>query len=256
MGGPYHVSEELWKIAPTYCAALFLHKVDLLGAPASLSDPNGTITFAKYGNTVYGITCNHVVQELRKLQAEDPKSFYCFQTVHKRFSAIYDRFSQPLADIGSAGVRPDIAIRVINPELVKVMEKSPILLDGTDHPGPETLTHAIIAGFPKSAMYEVKDSIGTQIAMGRTQALADIVWVGPGSIKLRSHFNEVPVVSKFGGFSGGPIFWTDGDAYGLLGIIIEAHTMPEDDGLVLQLYGELVSESRFAYWLNHLPPIS
>jgi hypothetical protein len=75
---------------------------------------------------------------------------------------------------------------------------------------------------------------------------------------------ERPTISSLSGLSGGPVYWSNEDRYGLVGIVYEANdvsgNVSEDaafgDIPRIQVYCELVTQERFQGWLANNKPYS
>src|SRR4051812_43281307 len=117
----YPITAALARNPAIHCTTLAIvqNVVTVAGWP-QLAQPdaalrNGTLTFVKWGNHTYAITCQHVVQHYRDVLAAsgDPGS-HTMRTMLNGFHIIHDRFVQPRTQFGD--LLPDIAIREINPD--------------------------------------------------------------------------------------------------------------------------------------------
>lgn len=91
----YIVSDELYDKACKFCAPLLIVK-NQPRIEATANDPNATITFIKFQDRTFGITCKHVVEEalwdkIRKFG----ESSYTFFIGLKTHHVVQDKFVFP-----------------------------------------------------------------------------------------------------------------------------------------------------------------
>jgi len=132
---------------------------------------------------------------------------------------LFDRFYQPPA--GLTAPQPDIAIRRIDPRLPSHIGKEAFPL-GED-PQPTEFPYALAAGYPTARKSSRTGAQGSQVAMECCHAVAEGVSRGQGDqVQFYSELDVCSEVGSLSGMSGGPVFWSDGETYGLIGIVKEA----------------------------------
>ena len=117
---------------------------------------------------------------------------------------------------------PDIALRPIDPDLPACIGKKAFgLVKGVDPEFP--VPYALAVGFPTAAKEKRKDPQGERLALIGVHAAAEGVG-SPDSdqVQFWSEIPDRPLISQLSGMSGGPVFWSDGTAFGLLGFVKEA----------------------------------
>ena len=240
-----------------YCAALVVTKNIIEGtnswprfAEPSHTLRNGTLTFVKSEGRVFGITCWHVIEHFRKqLQISGNAFSHSLRTMVNGFYFVHDRFIRPESQFGDPPI--DIAIRQINPDLLSDIGKEAIDLDLLSAP-PQPLTHGLGVGFPETAKYKrMEDQIGYRVSMPQVEILAEIDGLPTRRFTLFSELNEKPIHTDYSGMSGGPIFWSTENDFGVFGIIYEGGVGSElSDGNTVYLYGELATPVVIKSWIN------
>jgi hypothetical protein len=81
------------------------------------------------------------------------------------------------------------------------------------------LAFAVAVGFPEREKRVQTDRRGRRIAMPCVTIVAENTSSEGEQFTLYSELEEMPKVRYFSGISGGPIFWSQGEDYGLLGIV-------------------------------------
>lgn len=213
-------------------------------------DPTGTVTFIKYREKCYAVTAGHVIEIFKdKVEKGAPLRFMC--PVGKMV-----RIRGPFMHLPSdfSGYTPDIAITPIDEACVYAMGKDPYDVTGESARWP--LTHAIATGFPTALKEDiVSESGGYWLSMGFVRAIAESVGNGGHqTAQFYSELDNLPSVSRLSGVSGGPAFWTDGDAYGVVGIVTDA--MEAEDGEItgglakVQFMVHRVDDEIWKEWLS------
>ncbi|MBO2591753.1 trypsin-like peptidase domain-containing protein [Shewanella algae] len=225
----FPVHNALVENASIYCATIAISPnftQDLYASRESDVYDSATVTFFKYEGKFYGVTCWHVVEILQEAERTNGKGTHSFHTMLNGFYTIGNRFYQPTAKFGQP--RPDIAIREVLGDFINHLGKTPIDVENIVAPS-EVPDFAYAVGFPTKLKYskEVREDFinKKQVVMPHIQVLAEIT---NQNIKQRftmhSESTEDLDVKSFSGTSGGPIFWSNNDEYGLIGIIYESIT--------------------------------
>jgi hypothetical protein len=119
---------------------------------------------------------------------------------------------------------PDIAICPVNEELPSRIHKTPFEIQKQDD-ATWPVPYALAVGFPTFEKYEVEDSPGKfKLVLPCVHAIAEGL-DSPGTsdqILFNSELSEKPCIKSLSGMSGGPVFWSDGKNYGLIGFVKEA----------------------------------
>ncbi len=128
---------------------------------------------------------------------------------------ILDRFIQPNSQFGNPVI--DIAIRELDPDLLSVIGKIPMDLD-IQIEAPQAISHGYAVGFPETMKYKkMEDQVGYRISMPQVEILAEINGFPSGRFSLCSELDNQPRQTDYSGMSGGPIFWSTENNYGILG---------------------------------------
>lgn len=212
---------------------------------------NGTITFVKHNGKTYGITCWHIIEIFRDKELEHGKYSHSMRTMLNGFYVVQDRFFRPSADFGQP--QPDIAIRELMPEFIEKLEKEPIDIDALPAQ-PEQLKHAIAIGFPSLLKYrkDEENNSGYRVSMPHVSIIAELSNGKPNQrFSMFSQLEEKPVTCDYSGASGGPIYWSTEEEYGILGIIYESAAGSEIFGdQSIHVSGELATPEIIKKWIN------
>jgi len=172
------------------------------------------------------------------------------RTMLNGFHIVQDRFIQPTAQFGDTA--PDIAIREINPDHVAHIGKVPIDLDALSGAPPD-IRHAYAVGFPEQLKYHKHDDKpGYRVSMPNVVVIAELPDLPIRRFAMFSELDTPPHDIDYSGMSGGPIFWTTNDTYGLLGIIYEGGPGQQAD--TIYVYGELATPELVRSWIGQCPP--
>lgn len=214
---------------------------------------NGTLTFVKSAGRTYAITCQHVVQHYRSVLSGSGQEFsHSMRTMINGFYHVQDRFIQPHAQHGDPS--PDIAIREINPAHIAHIGKQPLDLDALSEP-PENIRHAYAVGFPEALKYnkhDAGDRFGYRVSMPQVEILAEISRRPDRRFTMFSELVKPAPDIDYSGMSGGPIFWSTDDEYGLLGIVYEGG--PGQGNGSIYVHGELATPEIIRTWIAQCPP--
>jgi len=257
--GSFPICDGLSENPSKHCAVLVITENVLNGQNgwphfAQPSDElrNGTLTFVKANGRVYGITCWHVIEHFRKQlsQSGDPYS-HSMRTMVNGFYVVLDRFIRPEPQLGDPPI--DIAVRELDPDLVSTIGKSPIDLDSQPK-APEAIRHGYAVGFPETMKYKkMEDRSGYRISMPQVEILAEIQEFPSRRFALFSELDNKPSQTDYSGMSGGPIFWSTEEDYGIFGIIYEGGVGSElSEGKSVYVYGEVATPEVIRSWLSQL----
>jgi hypothetical protein len=255
----YPICDALLENAAIHCAALVITENVVTGGSGlpSFAQPSdelrsGTITFVKYGGRVYGITCWHVIEIYRKYISNSGKPFsHSMRTMVNGFYVVLDRFVKPSSDFGLPDV--NIAIREINGEHVMAIGKVPYDLD-SEAIAPSNINLGYAVGFPEALKKKVNiDSFGHQISMPQVEILAELNGMPGNRFSLNSELPERPEQEDYSGMSGGPIFWSTENDYGIFGIIYEGGIGSTlSDGKSVHIYGEKAGKQEIVNWISQV----
>jgi len=212
--------------------------------------PNGTITFIEYSGKTYGITCWHIIEIFRKAEKKHGEHTHTMRTMVNGFYVIMDRFVRPSPELCQP--QPDIAIREINPEHIKKIEKAPIKLEFLPKI-PDGIHHAIAIGFPTKLKDKKQESeVFHRISMPHVSIVAKLSNGKPTQrFNMFSELKEDPAVLDFSGVSGGPIYWSTGDEFGIIGITYESVAGTRLFGpKSIQISGELATPEIIEKWIQ------
>lgn len=257
----YQVCDQLSNNASIHCAALIITEKPKLSKNGSLIPigpthelRNGTLTFVKTGAKVYGITCWHVIEYFRKQIAASGDDYsYSMQTMVNGFYDVADRFIRPEPQYGDPKV--DIAIRELKSEFVSAIGKMPIDLDQASNM-PIQIEFGLAVGYPESIKYSKYEegNTGYRISMPQVEILAEINNLPNRRFTLFSELPNTPEHSEYSGMSGGPIFWSREDFYGIYGVIYEGGLGSEGttDNSTVYVYGELATPEIIRDWISQV----
>jgi len=255
----YPVCDLLTDDASVHCAALVVTENLTRDAEGNLnfSQPshdlrNGTLTFVKTRGKIYGITCWHVIEHFRKqlMVSGNPHS-HSMRTMVNGFYIVHDRFIRPEPQFGDPAL--DIAIRELKDEFVSAIGKVPIDLDASNV-APAQIGHGYAIGFPESLKYRKdEEDKGYRVSMPQVEILAEIERMPMRRFALFSELKVAPKHIDFSGMSGGPIFWSTEESYGIYGIIYEGGVGDQTaSGNTIYVYGELATPAVIHDWVAQI----
>ncbi|TDQ78440.1 hypothetical protein A8950_3489 [Dongia mobilis] len=257
----YPIPDKLHANPAIHCAALAITRNALEDRKAGLprfAEPeaslrNGTLTFVRSNGRTYAITCQHVVQHYRDMLEQSGQEFsHSMRTMLNGFHIVMDRFIQPHAKPGDEP--PDIAIREINPSHIAHIGKQPLDLDTLGEP-PENMRHAYAVGFPETLKYnrhDAGDPFGYRVSIPQVEILAELSRRPDRRFTMFSELVKPAADIEYSGMSGGPIFWSTEDEYGILGIIYEGG--PGHGNGSIYVYGEIATPEVVRDWIAQCPP--
>lgn len=175
---------------------------------------------------------------------------HTMRTMVNGFYVIMDRFVRPLPEFGQSQL--DIAIREMNPEHIKKIGKAPIKLESLPKI-PDELQHAIAIGFPtKLKNKKQENEIFHRVSMPHVSIVAELSNGKPTQrFNMFSELKEAPAVLDFSGVSGGPIYWSTDDEFGIIGITYESAAGTELFGQkTIHVSGELATPEIIVKWIQ------
>jgi len=173
------------------------------------------------------------------------------RTMVNGFYVVIDTFIRPTPQLGLPQL--DIAIREINPDLVTTIGKTPFDLD-VEKNVPESIRHGYAVGFPETMKRKImEDRTGYRISMPHVEILAEIRDMPSQRFSLNSELLNQPEQSDYSGMSGGPIFWSTENEYGMIGIIYEGGTGYElAEGKSVHVFGEYAPPDVIKDWIRQI----
>lgn len=213
---------------------------------------NGTITFIARSGRVFGITCWHVLNHFYEQihRSGDPFS-HSMRTMVNGFYFLPNKFIQPQSPIGNTAI--DIAICELDPDLLRAIGKIPFDLERCVDV-PKDIRHAYALGFPeKMKRKKMIDEMSYQVSMPHLEVLAETVGVPNCRFALFSEIDHEVSEVEWSGMSGGPIFWSTEDHYGIFGIVYEAGSGSKlSHGKAIHLFGELATPDAIDDWISQI----
>lgn len=226
-----------------------------LGNPDA-SSRNGTLTFVKSEGKVFGITCWHVIEYLRR-QIEltgDPYS-HSFYTMPVRPYIVIDSFIRPQSLTEYHQL--DVGIRQVKSDFVAAIGKTPLEIDNMLV--PDSIEFGWAVGFPEGLKYEKEQLIENKaqvVSLPTVSILAEIDETPSGKFMLYSEFENTDHHKSYSGMSGGPIFWSHQDIYGIFGITYEASKCEGfSNGKSIMIAGELATPNIIKHWISQIPDL-
>lgn len=252
----FPVCDTLYNQPTASCAPLFIvetfEKTEngvLYPTKPSENDRSATITFIEFESRVFGITCWHVISSYRSLlKAHSSDISHSMYLMTNGQNTVIDRFVRPQPPLAEPVL--DIALREFNPDLLKAIGKTPIKLDIAKKI-PNTLNHAYAVGFPEKEKRKINTNTGHRIGMQSVEVLAEINTRPRSRFSLHSELSDPPQTTGLSGMSGGPIFWTTKNDYGLLGIIYEGCINSKlTNQYSVNIFGEFADFHKLYDWIN------
>lgn len=248
----YPMSEELDENHAKWCTTLLIAKRELVSNNFGVLIPNidlsnsrnGTLTFIEYKNRIYGITCWHVVDALRDFNEDDSEySFYLMLPSPKR---IEDKFFQPNSFIEDS---LDIAIMEIPRDDFEGLGKN--ALNISDQIEVESIEYGLAVGFPEQLKYLRESNQRGEIwSLPQTAILAEIDYIPESRFNIQSSLPRPHDFESYSGMSGGPVFWSDGNDFGILGISRAVNTYEPYQREAISVSCELATPQLIIEWIE------
>jgi hypothetical protein len=219
----YEFADEL-RDSCKYCAVIgrFKYRDEMMRGMLPTSDePTATVTFVEFGGRTYAVTAAHVIGAFEKLREKEGIRFEGYFCPAKPGVAIVGPFVQPLEDF--QGRRPDVAICPVNSDFpARIGKRAFVVANGNEPKFP--VSHAMATGFPTAGKWDVVKSGGVTLRMQCFEAVAEGIGNSGDSdqIQFYSELPQRPELGSLSGLSGGPVFWSAGAKFGLLGFVKEA----------------------------------
>lgn len=214
---------------------------------------NGTLTFVKSEGKTFAITCWHVIKYLRKLKEESKNEYsHSLYTMTPRPYIVIDSFIQPISSTEYHDL--DIGIRQVRNDFVMALGKEPIDIDNSTL--PDNIEFGFAVGFPENLKYEKNNVPLTSkkiISLPTVAILAEINKKPNSRFTMFSEFDKAQGYETYSGMSGGPIFWSSENDYGIYGIMYEANPSEfADPGKAIMIAGELATPEIIKSWISQI----
>jgi hypothetical protein len=193
------------------------------------SEPTATVTFVRFEGEVYALTAKHVVLELDRWLAKSGRLAGAYFCPANRGFRLSGPFISPPALFPQRD--PDVALlKVTEKHLSRLGKEAFEILPATEMPWPPT--HGRAYGFPTVDKNAVTDTLGERLAMPSVEVVAECISTGSDSdqIQFHSDLSEPVERGSLSGLSGGAVFWSSEDQYGLAGIVKEALDVNPKEG--------------------------
>ncbi|MBK8276695.1 MAG: hypothetical protein IPP12_17975 [Nitrospira sp.] len=248
----YTVSDEFGAYACKHCAPLFIIRHHVEMAPTA-DDLSATLTFIKFQGRTYGITCRHVVTSLRnRIKRSGSEFSHTFLIALTKHHVVQDRFVVPPGDWVTP--EPDIAIRELHPDFPAYVGKVALDIEANPVPQLSKVSFAVAVGFPDRLKTQIPTPLGYQLAMPCVHAVAENHSKAGSTFSLFSELEATPNIRDLSGMSGGPIYWSNGTAYGLLGITYESS--PQEGSISgsasVHIKGHVADRETIEKWASHV----
>jgi hypothetical protein len=170
------------------------------------------------------------------------------------FYVVHDRFIQPSPSFGSASL--DVAIRELHPDFAKSLGKEELPLDDMPELTSE-VRFGYAVGFPENLKRRLEEDGGYRISMPQCSVLAEINRQPNQRFTLYSQVRRESVAhEQFSGMSGGPIFWSDENQFGIYGIVYEGDAKSSsEDTADIYVFGELATPDTIRGWIKEVPAL-
>lgn len=251
----YAVSDDFSANACKHCAPMFIIQQHVNMAPTA-NDPSATLTFIRFRGRTFGVTCKHVVESLRNdIKVSGNQFSHTFFIALKKHHMVQDRFVIPAGDWITP--EPDIAIRELHPDFPEHVGKSALDIEACVVPPLSEIAFAIAVGFPDRMKEQIQEGLGYRLSMPCVHAVADNRSDQGHSFTLFSELESTPAIRDLSGLSGGPIYWSNGSNYGLLGITYESS--PLEGALAgsaaIHIKGHLADIATIEGWASQVPKL-
>lgn len=108
-------------------------------------------------------------------------------------------------------------------------------------------------GFPTGEKENKHNGEGYRVSMPCVQAVAEGIG---GDGQFLSTLGDQPIIAHLSGMSGGPVFWSTADHFGLLGVIYEGSPTGAQDDLIerprVHYFIERCDSEEFSRWVTDL----
>ena len=248
----FAMNSELNENHAKWCTTLLIAKTQLISDEFGTLIPNidltnsrnGTLTFVEYESRIYGITCWHVVKALKNFnEVVNQHSFYLMLPSPKR---IEDNFYQPSSFIEDS---LDIGITEISREEFEPLGKE--ALDISNQINVDSIEYGLAVGFPEQLInLRERNEQGEVWSLPQTAILAEIDYMPEAHFNIQSSLPRPHDYESYSGMSGGPVFWSSGDNFGIFGIAVEVNTYEQYQREAISVSCELATPQLIIDWIN------
>jgi len=280
-------------VVPDFCVHVYIVKKDQLLMPIEEDFASGesglpkvrsgTVTFVKYNDDDYAVTCHHVINELDSSNAEleknapeyysrpmpDIAKYHLFTAIGEfqyHLNTVFHRVEE-----GFSVLNPDISIARIPPGFLKDIGRRCVSL--SDFPGNDVLDDDVLTGiacgFTEEGRSLRTNGLG-QSVFGKAFVSAKCRFntFSEQHIRLFENIEDHKGVNVLSGMSGGPLFWSVEDKWGLAGIVTDGGDLKpryqdiedeDDDQHRINIVAQPLHPDNFSRWIENLPeyePIS
>ena len=215
----FWIGESLRQHGYKYSAPLFYLPADYI--IPQMTDKNGTITFIQFEGKYYGVTCDHVIKNLKLNLAgsNQAKSHYTIPV--DNFVYLEDNFTRAPGMLGVNRKPPDIVFQEIDPSILEALGCESIELRKSFAPDHSKIDSGVAIGYP---LKERKKKSSGLIEFGCAQIIAENITQRGDQFTLFSELEESAKEIDYSGMSGCPVFWSkkgsDTD-FEIMGIVYE-----------------------------------
>jgi hypothetical protein len=213
---------------------------------------NGTLTFIEHDGLHYGVTCWHVIEALHNRTTKYGAGKFICATLKDGTYGVEDTFQRPSALFGRNN-QPDIAVAKLPGDFPTKIGKRYFLLQPETGHRPNPLQYAMAFGFPSEEKENLYEGTGYRVAMPCAHAVAEGMG---GETQFLSTLNDEPKIGHLSGMSGGPVFWSTADHFGLLGIIYEGSRTSATDDFIqsprIHFFVDRCDHGEFSRWVAEL----
>lgn len=191
-------------------------------------DDTATVTFIKLEGRTYAVTAWHVIEIFCRQAVKDNVAPEAYVLPAAPGVILQPPLLRPPALYMMR--QPDIGLRRVPDDLPGQIGKEAFEVRKT--PAPTfPISHALAVGFPTASKRPHAESGGKRLELPCVWAVAEGVG-GPKAdqVQFFSELEQAPEGEALSGMSGGPVFWSDDEAYGLLGFVKEAPAVAASGG--------------------------
>jgi hypothetical protein len=220
-------------------------------------DETATVTFIRFEGRTYAVTALHVIDIFGAQAERDGLAPEGYFLPAGKGVAMAPPFIPPPQDWLVPA--PDVALRQIDDGLPSYIGTEAFELRQDVRP-TYPVPYAAAAGFPTAAKHNRAEPLGNRLAMQCVHAIAKGV-AAPEYADQIQFFSEIeakPEFASLSGLSGGPVFWSDGNQLGLLGLVKEAldvEPRPGEESIYagprVNFIAQHVTYETFAVWAEH-----
>ena len=193
------------------------------------TDDTATVTFIKFEYHTYAVTAAHVIEAFASQADAEGVEYESYFLPTGKGISMNPTFISPPADWPDKA--PDIALRKIDSRLPGYIGKEAFSLLPESMP-TFPIPYAAAVGFPTLEKAKGHRPDGEHLFMPCVHAIAE----GVGSSEFSDQvqfYSELPdrlEISSLSGMSGGPVFWSDNERFGLIGFVKQALDINPRDG--------------------------